>query len=144
MARASDDELEDILALHYAVGRLLSKRFKGTVGNHRRYQVLAYLQTRKAAQPKELAKALRVRESTVTSIVDRLEEDGFVQRDSETDWIDSRNRWIRITEKGLKVLADAVDERYQLSNALLLAVGHGGEGFRERIRRLAVTIDAMN
>lgn len=68
------------------------------------------------ALPSTVAKAARLTQATVTSLVDKLVEAALVVRQRDTE--DRRRIWIHATEKGRKLLAESPDllqDRFRVS-----------------------------
>lgn len=64
--------------------------------------------------PSTVAKSARLTQATVTSLVDKLERNGHVRRQRDTE--DRRRIWIEITAAGQKALAaspDFLQDRFQ-------------------------------
>lgn len=79
------------------------------------------------ALPSTIARAARLTQATVTSLVDKLERAGLVTRRRDTE--DRRRVWVEVTEAGSRTLADSPDLLHDL--------------FRERFRALADWEQAM-
>ncbi|WP_101925326.1 MULTISPECIES: MarR family transcriptional regulator [Luteimonas] len=136
------DELAELIALCCAFDQHLRKRLKRSTRDVRRYLVLAHLQTRDNALPRDLAKVLRASSSTVSTVVKGLEKDGLIQRESRQDTFDHRYTRIRITEAGLTALAEAVDDCEGLSATLFAVAGKGDDAFRHRLMMLTKALDS--
>ncbi len=57
--------------------------------------------------PSTLARAARLTQATVTSLVDKLERAGLVRRRRDTE--DRRRIWVEVTESGRRTLANSPD-----------------------------------
>lgn len=57
--------------------------------------------------PSTLARAARLTQATVTSLVDKLERAGLVRRRRDTE--DRRRIWVEVTESGSRALANSPD-----------------------------------
>ena len=64
----------------------------------------------------EIGRNLVVTKANVTGLIDRLEREGLVQRDSHSD---RRITLAKLTEKGIVVLESALPRRQQLLSELL-------------------------
>src|SRR5690606_19002816 len=66
--------------------------------------------------PSAVAKSARLTQATVTSLVDKLERNGLVNRRRDTE--DRRRIWIEVTAAGRKALAaspDLLQDRFQVA-----------------------------
>jgi len=71
----------------------------------------------------EIGQAMVKASQTITGLVDRLEEPGFVER--VFDRRDRRKTWVRMTEKGEKKLADAFPVTNRLAEELSSVLSDG-------------------
>lgn len=73
-------------------------------------EVLVYLRCRKEQEThqREIERWFRLKNPTVTGLLNRLEEKGFISR--RTNPADKRYRVIELTEKGHRVLSDMWEE----------------------------------
>lgn len=86
------------------------------------FRVLAALRRRDPLpmSASELARAAVLTSSAVTAVLDRLEEQGLVRREIDSE--DRRARRITITEKGRNVIDRAIDQRMAQHRALNAAL----------------------
>ena len=121
-----------------------SRRLAATTGlTPSQWLVLREIGSRDSATPSAIATALEFSQATITAIVDRLQQLGFVQRQRSEK--DKRQFILRPLPPGLEALAEAPDllqttftERFaklpQWEQAMILAA----------VERLAMLMDAQN
>lgn len=66
------------------------------------------------ALPSAIAKAIELKQATITVLINKLEEDGLVTRSRDTE--DRRRVWVRLTDAGREVLErspDLLQSRFQ-------------------------------
>ena len=66
------------------------------------------------ALPSTIAKAIELKQATITVLINKLEEDGLVTRSRDTE--DRRRVWVRLTDAGREVLErspDLLQSRFQ-------------------------------
>lgn len=69
--------------------------------------VLQHVSQQGRALPSEVAKAVALKQATVTVVVNKLEDAGFVTRRRDTD--DRRRVWIELTDAGVATLEKSPD-----------------------------------
>lgn len=129
-ARKADylDELELATALRLAVGRLARQLRRHAVGGltASQYSALASVHRLGAVRPTELAASEGVSAPTLSRIVARLEERGYLTR--VPDAVDRRSYQVALSAEGRAALARIRGER-----AALLARGLAALGERDRL-----------
>ena len=87
------------------------------------FDVLAQLsRTEKGMSFVQLSRQLTVTSGNLTGIVDRLAREGFVYR--EPDQIDRRVVWIRLTDKGHKVITALVPRHMKKIESMFSGLPH--------------------
>ncbi len=81
-------------------------------------KTLFYVSNEAGTSPSRVAAALHVTRANVTGIIDRLEEQGLLERTENAD--DRRVCWLRTTTKGEKVLAGLREGRLNSLRKILL------------------------
>jgi len=89
-----------------AFGPIMNRRKSDTGCNKNQDKALFIISKREEVLPSQLGTCLNMRRGSLTSLVDSLEELGFVLRDPDQD--DRRRIWVRLTECG----RDYVARRY--------------------------------
>ena len=69
--------------------------------------LLQYVAQHKQALPSTIAKAIELKQATITVLLNQLEEKGLVTRSRDTE--DRRRVWVRLTDAGHKVLEQSPD-----------------------------------
>ena len=69
--------------------------------------LLQYVAQHGQALPSAIAKAIELKQATITVLLNQLEENGLVTRSRDTE--DRRRVWVRLTNAGNKVLEQAPD-----------------------------------
>jgi DNA-binding MarR family transcriptional regulator len=105
-------------------------------------RVFAVLAERDGMTNAELAEELDVRPSSVTALVDRLEQQGMVSR--EPSPTDGRVTLIRLTAEGKDRVAQRSDEQEKMMSAALKTLTREDqEKLVELLRRVADNLDAL-
>ncbi|MFJ8064484.1 MarR family winged helix-turn-helix transcriptional regulator [Psychrobacillus sp. NPDC096426] len=65
----------------------------------------------------ELAKKLLLDSATITGIIDRLEQNGFIER--QVDLYDRRNKVVFLTEKGKSIEASLCQKMNEMNNEVM-------------------------
>lgn len=81
------------------------------------YGVLACLWHHGSLTPKEIAQILRVENSTISGVLDRMQKRGFITRVLDPD--DKRSLRVEVTEAGLAI-KDGVQQKIEELNDLIL------------------------
>jgi len=91
--------------------RLLQERFLEELANIglRPPQVyaLAVLKDQKLSMPSEIANVLQISRPSVTTLLDRMQRDGLIQRVADKG--NRRRKWIVATEKGVSLMVSATE-----------------------------------
>ena len=69
--------------------------------------LLQYVAQQEQALPSAIAKAIELKQATITVLLNQLEARGFVTRSRDTE--DRRRVWVRLTSAGQKVLEQSPD-----------------------------------
>ncbi len=80
--------------------------------------ILAYLKFHEGVQiyQREIEEAFRLKNPTVTGILNRLEEKNFIVR--KTNGKDRRFRYIELTEKSSRMMSDICEEAWQMDERI--------------------------
>ena len=82
------------------------------------------------ALPSTIAKAIELKQATITVLINKLEEDGLVTRSRDTE--DRRRVWVRLTDAGRSVLDRSPDH-------LQIRFEHGIDQLEEREQSMIIT-----
>ena len=69
--------------------------------------LLQYVAEQEQALPSAIARAIELKQATITVLLNQLESNGFVTRSRDTE--DRRRVWVRLTDAGNKVLEQSPD-----------------------------------
>jgi DNA-binding MarR family transcriptional regulator len=69
--------------------------------------LLKYVAQYEQALPSAIAKAIELKQATITVLINKLETDGLVKRSRDTE--DRRRVWVRLTEAGRQLLERSPD-----------------------------------
>lgn len=87
-------KLEELMTLHFHEHDLSQARFSALM--------VLYKSPNRKAKPIEMAQNLGVTRGNMTGVLDNLERDGLITRESDTK--DRRINYVKLTDKGLKNL----------------------------------------
>lgn len=82
------------------------------------YQVLGVLHERKSCTSTELSEIFMVGKSSITAIMNRLVEHGYVERISNTQ--DRRQIYLSLTEKGVKIYKESEAKLFDMISKVLV------------------------
>ncbi|MEM5516119.1 MarR family winged helix-turn-helix transcriptional regulator [Henriciella sp. AS95] len=103
---------------HGALFRAADRKLRSDAGISSSQQGVLFVLHQKDGRPiGEIAKVLSMSKSTLTSIVDRLVEDGLARR--ETSFDDGRNQLVYIEDKGRALIERAAIQTRAVNAALL-------------------------
>ena len=94
--------LHQLMIAYQVLSRSTDQAMKAAFNLNTVQQGILFLLMERSSLPvSRIADALRMNKSSLTSLIDRLEELGLVERESST--LDARSTLLSITEKGIKL-----------------------------------------
>lgn len=94
-----------------------SQQYPGIKKNH--FRIMFFLHQNSSLTATEIAKRLNMEKGSLTTLIDQLEEVGFVTRSE--DHCDRRRSLISLTEDGKALMKDIVDEAIRRMDEILTA-----------------------
>jgi DNA-binding MarR family transcriptional regulator len=102
------------------ISEAFGRRLQNTGITRVQWIALYYLKTMKKISQRDLSNLMNVKDSSAGRLIDRLERDGFIER--ERNDADRRVIYIKLTEKGEQLISDLMPIGIQFNDDLLAGI----------------------
>ena len=102
------------------ISEAFGRRLQNTEITRVQWIALYYLKTMKRISQRDLSNLMNVKDSSAGRLIDRLERDGFIER--ERNDADRRVIYIKLTEKGDQLICDLMPIGVQFNDDLLTGI----------------------
>lgn len=102
------------------ISEAFGRRLQNTGITRVQWIALYYVKTKKRISQRDLSNLMNVKDSSAGRLIDRLERDGFIER--ERNDVDRRVIYIKLTDKGDRLISDLMPIGIKFNDDLLAGI----------------------